>query len=264
MSDQIKHFDASGNFSGGNNEIPDPPKEEPEKPLPQNDSNDHKKKRKTLRIMFLGYIIVSIIFIASIAYAMYKSFESSGPHAPTPTNALVSTFKFTQTTTFVPGETSTLLPSETLTPQPSITFTLEPYPMLTVYFNPTAYPALPDYSMNTPYPIPVSSDIALIAETPIITIIVTGDVIITEAPIVLESATMQAMPSSTQILTYNPTRTPTRIKHPCPCSHDLYDCKDFDTHSLAQACYDYCVLTGWGDAHHLDRGNTGIVCKGLP
>lgn len=224
-------------------EIPEPPKDELEKPLPPIHNGDPSKKRKNLRILFLGYIIISIGVLIGIAFAVYRSFGIGHPSTPTPTNTQVSTPSSADTNTPLPSATSTPLPGATFTLQPSLTFTFDPYPIFT----------------DIPYP--VSTDILITPEPLTVKLTLSPEIIVTATPIILVSDTPQI---PTAVFASIPTKTPTRIKHPCPCSHDLYDCKDFSTHALAQACYDYCVYTGWGDAHQLDKGSSGIVCKGLP
>jgi len=51
----------------------------------------------------------------------------------------------------------------------------------------------------------------------------------------------------------------------CNCIGPDLDCKDFNTHAAAQACYNYCVSQGYGDAHGLDgNDNDGLACESLP
>lgn len=131
---------------------------------------------------------------------------------------------------------------------PTPTFTLTMSPTLTVTSTP-----LPS-STYTPSPS------VTFTPTPSATFTATLNLIPSNTPAPTASETLWL----TETFKPGYTKTPTRIKAVCPCSQDLYDCKDFNTHALAQACYDYCVLTGWGDAHNLDKSGTGIVCKGLP
>ena len=52
---------------------------------------------------------------------------------------------------------------------------------------------------------------------------------------------------------------------PCNCGGPDLDCKDFSSHSAAQACYDYCNAQGYGDPHRLDgNDNDGLACESLP
>ncbi len=135
---------------------------------------------------------------------------------------------------------STPTPTQTLTDTPTWTDTFTPKPIYTIT-------PLPSFTF-TPQPSSTST--------------FTPSPIVTETSTFLPSDTLH--PSITSTATLGFTRTPTRIKAVCPCSHDLYDCKDFSTHEKAQNCYDYCVSTGWGDVHGLDKSGSGIVCKGLP
>lgn len=50
----------------------------------------------------------------------------------------------------------------------------------------------------------------------------------------------------------------------CSCSGDTYNCTDFSRQSQAQACFNYCVSTGVGDIHNLDRDGNGVACESLP
>jgi len=47
----------------------------------------------------------------------------------------------------------------------------------------------------------------------------------------------------------------------CNCSGDQYNCNSFPSSSAAQACFDYCMSTGHGDVHRLDRDGDGRVCE---
>ena len=49
----------------------------------------------------------------------------------------------------------------------------------------------------------------------------------------------------------------------CDCSNDKYNCGDFSTHALAQACYDYCIAQGKGDIHRLDADQNDKACESL-
>lgn len=251
MVDKNTHTNYLNDSSDEHRDILNLLKNNAEQPLNPDDNSDSAKKRATLRLMFLGYIIISAIFIFGIAYAIYKSFGSDSTQIPTPINTIISSSIITDTKTPIPSVTSTPLPLETFTPQPVSTSTLAPYP---IYME-SPYPIGID---NTPYPL--TTDIPIIAEPPTVTLSISTD----EPSAITETEISQLVTSPTATIIYFPTKTPTKIKHPCPCSHDIYDCKDFTTHALAQACYDYCVLTGWGDAHHLDKGGSGIVCRGLP
>lgn len=51
----------------------------------------------------------------------------------------------------------------------------------------------------------------------------------------------------------------------CNCSGPDLNCSDFNTHSAAQACYNYCVSLGFGDVFRLDgKDNDGLACESLP
>jgi hypothetical protein len=70
----------------------------------------------------------------------------------------------------------------------------------------------------------------------------------------------------TTILTEKMTATPisaSRVSGTCTCTADTYNCKDFSSHAVAQACYDYCKSIGQGDIHKLDANNDANACEGL-
>ena len=71
------------------------------------------------------------------------------------------------------------------------------------------------------------------------------------------------IPTQPQVPTNPPPPPPPAI---CSiCSYDAYNCSDFNTHSEAQACYEYCVSQGAGDIHRLDgRDGDGQACESLP
>jgi hypothetical protein len=59
----------------------------------------------------------------------------------------------------------------------------------------------------------------------------------------------------------SPTEPPAPAGPTCDCSNDLYNCGDFGSQSLAQACFEYCQSIGQGDIHRLDGDNDGQVCE---
>lgn len=50
----------------------------------------------------------------------------------------------------------------------------------------------------------------------------------------------------------------------CTCSKNSYNCDDFDTHTEAQSCFEYCLAEVDYDVHSLDGGGDGVVCEALP
>jgi endonuclease YncB( thermonuclease family) len=48
------------------------------------------------------------------------------------------------------------------------------------------------------------------------------------------------------------------------CGKNSYDCRDFNSQTAAQACYDACMELVGEDVHHLDGGGDGVVCESLP
>lgn len=197
------------------------------------------KKRRNKKILLSAYLLISFAMVIGIAVVVYHDFIIDRSPAPTPTNPWQPTLTTLVLSKPLPSDTPALLPSETPSIQSSATSTINPYPISTK-------PIIDEL-------LPTETTIPSLTISPII-----------NTSTALPDEPLMPTPISNPIYPQIPSKTPTRIKNPCPCSHDLYDCKDFSTHALAQACYDYCILTGWGDAHHLDKGGTGIVCKGLP
>ena len=82
------------------------------------------------------------------------------------------------------------------------------------------------------------------------------------------TATATTAATNTPMPTNTPTNTPTPTQSApgnCTiCSHDAYNCGDFDTQAEAQACHDYCVAQGAGDIHRLDADGDGEACESLP
>lgn len=104
-------------------------------------------------------------------------------------------------------------------------------------------------------------------------------------PTFTPTVTMAVNPTATtfiSIIQTNAASNPTEIIYPtntplslatqpinqeavCSCAGNLYNCPDFQTHSAAQACYNYCVSLGLGDIHKLDGNNkNGLACESLP
>lgn len=48
------------------------------------------------------------------------------------------------------------------------------------------------------------------------------------------------------------------------CGKNAYDCKDFETQIVAQACFEICMEQTGQDIHHLDGGGDGVACESLP
>lgn len=106
-------------------------------------------------------------------------------------------------------------------------------------------------------------------------VVSTRDVDETAIPLVEPPATPTAAPQPTPTEAPLPTPTPqpaaptSAPAQPqpgpaCSCSGDAYNCGDFNTHSEAQGCFDYCRSNGTGDIHRLDSDNDGIACESLP
>ncbi len=80
-----------------------------------------------------------------------------------------------------------------------------------------------------------------------------------------------ATPTGTPFIpTRTPSPTPVQTATQSPpgnctiCTHDAYNCSDFNTQAQAQACFNYC----WGqvgyDVHNLDADGDGVACESLP
>lgn len=48
------------------------------------------------------------------------------------------------------------------------------------------------------------------------------------------------------------------------CARNAYNCSDFPTQAVAQACYDGCLAIAGEDVHRLDGGGDGVACESLP
>jgi endonuclease YncB( thermonuclease family) len=76
-------------------------------------------------------------------------------------------------------------------------------------------------------------------------------------------------PTPVPTFTLPPTATITNTPGPVtatsmpPCSCRPYTCNAFPTQNRAQACYDYCLRTGFGPVLS-DNNRNGRVCEGLP
>ena len=77
----------------------------------------------------------------------------------------------------------------------------------------------------------------------------------------LPTRTSTSLPTATLIVII-PTQPQQQVV--CSCSGDSYNCGDFDRHSQAQACFNYCVSQGKGDIHRLDGDGNGLACESLP
>ncbi len=47
------------------------------------------------------------------------------------------------------------------------------------------------------------------------------------------------------------------------CTHDVYNCSDFDSRADAQSCFDYCYDIAGYDVHGLDSDSDGEACESL-
>jgi hypothetical protein len=89
----------------------------------------------------------------------------------------------------------------------------------------------------------------------------------TAAPLPTRTAAPAATPTSAPLATPPPppAATATGAIFPgCTCQADTLNCGDFDTHSEAQSCFNFCVQQGAGDIYGLDQDNDGNACESLP
>jgi len=82
-------------------------------------------------------------------------------------------------------------------------------------------------------------------------------------PITIPGSDNTPIPSPTYVFIM-PTQQQGSGGSTCSCSADTLNCENFNTHSEAQACYEYCIAQGAGDIHKLDQENDGLACEGLP
>lgn len=80
------------------------------------------------------------------------------------------------------------------------------------------------------------------------------------------TSTLLHTPTIASKLQVFPTNTRTRPPStagaaPCNCSGPDLDCSDFPSSRSAQACFDYCKTSGFGDVFNLDSDNDGLVCE---
>jgi micrococcal nuclease len=74
-------------------------------------------------------------------------------------------------------------------------------------------------------------------------------------------------PAPTATITPTPTITPiptATVPGPCDCEGPRLSCNDFANQASAQACFEYCRDTGFGDVFNMDKNENGLACEGLP
>jgi hypothetical protein len=147
---------------------------------------------------------------------------------------LCSTCCLVSLTIFLVGEELGLIVASTPTPIPTYTYTPMP---------PTETPIL------TSTPVPTSTQTQIPTQTPTST----NTPVPTYVPTTLPT---KAIPS--------PRPSPTTIYAICNCFGPDLNCKDFSTHTKAQACFVYCNSIGFSDVFGLDRDNDGSACEDLP
>jgi endonuclease YncB( thermonuclease family) len=77
------------------------------------------------------------------------------------------------------------------------------------------------------------------------------------------TATPEATDTPTPTATPEYTPTPTLFPA-CDCEGPKLSCKVFSRQSSAQACFEYCKATGYGDIFNMVYNNIGNACEGLP
>ncbi len=75
----------------------------------------------------------------------------------------------------------------------------------------------------------------------------------------IESGTAQAAGSENRPNQLQPASRPQA--QICECSDDVYNCENFESQAVAQACFDYCQRVENEDVHDLDRDNNGVACE---
>lgn len=68
-------------------------------------------------------------------------------------------------------------------------------------------------------------------------------------------------PPPTPTITFTPGPVTATAEPVCVCSNN-YSCTSFRNQRRAQACYDYCIRSGFGPILR-DQNNNGLVCEGL-
>ncbi len=118
---------------------------------------------------------------------------------------------------------------------------------------------------------------ATVTGTPTMTATATRTATATGTPTVTATVTRTATSTATPTRTATPTKTPKPTNTPRPtatptqgapggctvCSHDAYNCSDFQEQEEAQACFDYCMEQVGYDVHNLDGNENGIACESL-
>lgn len=78
------------------------------------------------------------------------------------------------------------------------------------------------------------------------------------APTPLPTKTATRTPTVTPLWTATPTLVPA-----CDCEGPPLTCNSFRNQESAQACFNYCVATGFGDIFNLDKNKNGKACEGF-
>src|SRR3990172_5082543 len=78
-------------------------------------------------------------------------------------------------------------------------------------------------------------------------------------PLAPTSAPARALPTPRPAAppTVEPPPVAPRPASQCDCSRDAYNCDD----AQANECFSYCLSTGAGDVHKLDRDGDGAACE---
>lgn len=78
------------------------------------------------------------------------------------------------------------------------------------------------------------------------------------APTPLPTKTATLTPTVTPPVTATPTLVPA-----CDCDGPPLTCNSFRNQQSAQACFEYCMATGYGDIFNLDKNKNGKACEGF-
>lgn len=181
------------------------------------------------------------------AYLPVVMGEREGPPPAT------ATVTVTPIATGTPTLTQTATEEATMTATPTKTATVTGTPTMTATGTPT------------------------MTATPTGTATATRTATATGTPTMTATATRMATSTATPTRTATPTKTPKPTNTPRPtatptqgapgdctiCSHDAYNCSDFQEQEEAQSCFDYCMEQVGYDVHNLDGNGNGIACESL-
>ena len=83
-------------------------------------------------------------------------------------------------------------------------------------------------------------------------------------PTPMRAAPTAVLPTPTVYVPPTPVPAQVAPAAPCGCGGNYLNCSDFYYQSSAQACFEHCVVQGFGDIHRLDGDNDNVACESLP